>query len=56
VQPDALLLNYKSVVYSFVPDAARGVARVVAEPRLAEAPVDPRCRWRPAPAATGAAR
>jgi len=38
VQPDALLLNYKSVVYSFVPDAARGVARVVAEPRLPEAP------------------
>ena len=38
VQADALLLNYKSVSYSFVPDAARGVALVIAEPRLPEAP------------------
>ena len=38
VQADALLLNYKSVSYSFVPDPARGVAQVIAEPRLPEAP------------------
>ncbi len=35
VQPDALLLNYKSVTYSFVPDVARGVAKVLVEPALA---------------------
>lgn len=33
--PDALLVNYKSLVMSFVPDAAAGVARVSAEPPLA---------------------
>jgi serine-type D-Ala-D-Ala carboxypeptidase/endopeptidase (penicillin-binding protein 4) len=36
VQPDALLLNYKSVIYSFVPEPARGVARVIADPELAD--------------------
>lgn len=36
VQPDALLLNYRSVSYRFVPDAAAGVARVLAEPPLAD--------------------
>ena len=40
VRPDALLLNFKSVSYGFVPDAARGIAVVTAEPRLAEAPAD----------------
>jgi D-alanyl-D-alanine carboxypeptidase/D-alanyl-D-alanine-endopeptidase (penicillin-binding protein 4) len=35
VQPDALLLNYKAVVYTFVPDASRGVAAVAADPPLA---------------------
>jgi len=35
VLPDALLLNYKAVTYSFVPDTARGVARVIADPDLA---------------------
>jgi serine-type D-Ala-D-Ala carboxypeptidase/endopeptidase (penicillin-binding protein 4) len=35
VQPDALLLNFKSVTYSFVPDPARGVALVGADPALA---------------------
>jgi D-alanyl-D-alanine carboxypeptidase/D-alanyl-D-alanine-endopeptidase (penicillin-binding protein 4) len=40
VQPDALLLNYKSVTYRFVPDAARGVARVGAEPVLDGVAVD----------------
>jgi len=40
VQPDALLLNFRSVTYRFVPDAARGVARVAAEPALAGVTVD----------------
>jgi D-alanyl-D-alanine carboxypeptidase/D-alanyl-D-alanine-endopeptidase (penicillin-binding protein 4) len=35
VLPDALLLNYKSVTLSFLPDPAAHVARVVAEPPLA---------------------
>ena len=34
VRADALLLNQKSVTFSFAPDAARGVARVVVEPEL----------------------
>ncbi|WP_119964320.1 D-alanyl-D-alanine carboxypeptidase/D-alanyl-D-alanine endopeptidase [Simplicispira lacusdiani] len=33
--PDALLLNFKSVVMSFVPDPAAGVARVQYDPPLA---------------------
>ncbi|HEX5687747.1 MAG TPA: D-alanyl-D-alanine carboxypeptidase [Ideonella sp.] len=40
VQPDALLLNYKSVSYSFVPEPALGFARVAAEPMLAGVQVD----------------
>lgn len=44
VQPDALLLNFKSVTYTFVPDAERGVARVIAEPRLAGTSVDSEVR------------
>ncbi|HSM20854.1 MAG TPA: D-alanyl-D-alanine carboxypeptidase/D-alanyl-D-alanine-endopeptidase [Rubrivivax sp.] len=40
VRPAALLLNFRSVLYSFVPDAAAGVARVVAEPPLAATVVD----------------
>ena len=40
VQPDALLLNFKSVTYSFVPDAARGVAQVLVDPELAGTQVD----------------
>jgi D-alanyl-D-alanine carboxypeptidase/D-alanyl-D-alanine-endopeptidase (penicillin-binding protein 4) len=35
VQPDALLLNFKSVTLGFVPDAKRRVAHVTAEPPLA---------------------
>ena len=35
VRPAALLFNFKSVSYSFVPDGAAGVARVLAEPALA---------------------
>ena len=41
VQPSALLLNYKSVTYTFVPDAAAGVARVLVEPALAGISVQP---------------
>lgn len=33
--PDALLLNYKSIVMTFVPDRAAGVARIAYEPPLA---------------------
>lgn len=40
VQPDALLLNYKAVSFSFVPEPAEGVARVVAEPVLSGIQVD----------------
>jgi D-alanyl-D-alanine carboxypeptidase/D-alanyl-D-alanine-endopeptidase (penicillin-binding protein 4) len=40
VQPDALLLNQKTVIYSFLPDAALGVARIAAEPPLAGVQVD----------------
>ena len=40
VQPDALLLNLKSVSYSFVPDPAAGIARVAVEPALAGVQVD----------------
>ncbi|HWP19845.1 MAG TPA: D-alanyl-D-alanine carboxypeptidase/D-alanyl-D-alanine-endopeptidase [Burkholderiaceae bacterium] len=40
VQPDALLVNFKSVALAFVPDAARGIARIVAEPPLAGVAID----------------
>lgn len=40
VKPQALLLNYRAVTYTFVPDPAAGVARVLAEPALAGTPVD----------------
>jgi D-alanyl-D-alanine carboxypeptidase/D-alanyl-D-alanine-endopeptidase (penicillin-binding protein 4) len=40
VQPDALLLNFKSVTLGFVPDPARHVARVIAEPPLAGVAAD----------------
>ncbi len=40
VQARALMLNQRTVIYTFVPDAARGVARVVAEPELAGVKVD----------------
>jgi serine-type D-Ala-D-Ala carboxypeptidase/endopeptidase (penicillin-binding protein 4) len=35
VRPAALLFNFRSVFYTFTPDAAAGVARVAAEPPLA---------------------
>jgi len=40
VLPDALLLNFKSVVLSFAPDPEARVARVVSEPPLAGFAVD----------------
>jgi D-alanyl-D-alanine carboxypeptidase/D-alanyl-D-alanine-endopeptidase (penicillin-binding protein 4) len=40
VQPDALLLNFKAVTYTFVPDAARGVAQVLVDPVLAGTQVE----------------
>jgi serine-type D-Ala-D-Ala carboxypeptidase/endopeptidase (penicillin-binding protein 4) len=40
VQPDALLLNFKSVTFTFVPDAARGLAQVLVEPELAGTQVE----------------
>ena len=40
VLPDALLLNFKSVVLSFAPDPEAHVARVVSEPPLAGFAVD----------------
>ena len=44
VQPDALLLNFKAVNYSFVPQPGRGVALVLAEPPLAATHVQPTVR------------
>ncbi len=40
VQPDALLINFKSMMLSFVPDVSRGVARVAMDPPLAHVSVD----------------
>lgn len=40
VQPDALLLNFKSVLLRFRPDVAAGVVRVSSEPVLAGVTVD----------------
>jgi len=40
VGPDALLLNYKSVLLTFTPDPARSIAIVSAEPPLAGVRVD----------------
>ena len=40
VQPDALLLNYKSVLLNFVPAAPRDDVAVVAEPPLAGVRID----------------
>ena len=38
--PDALLVNFKSVILTFQPDTAAGVARVLSEPPLAGLAVD----------------
>ncbi len=40
VQPDALLLNLKSLTVAFLPDAARGVARVASDVALAGVQID----------------
>ncbi len=40
VRPDALLLNYKSQVFTFTPDAGRGIARVSMLPALAGVAAD----------------
>lgn len=40
VLPDALLVNYKSLVFTFLPDAAAGVARVAVEPPMERLQVD----------------
>ena len=40
VRAEALLLNFKSVTYGFVPDPAAGVAQVLVEPPLAGATID----------------
>jgi D-alanyl-D-alanine carboxypeptidase/D-alanyl-D-alanine-endopeptidase (penicillin-binding protein 4) len=40
VRAAALLLNYKAVTYSFVPDTTAGVARVLVEPALTGISVD----------------
>ena len=40
VKPAALLFNFRSVTYSFVPDVAAGVARISVEPPLAGTAVD----------------
>ena len=39
--PDALLVNFKSVILSFRPDPATGVAQVLSEPPLAGLTIDP---------------
>jgi serine-type D-Ala-D-Ala carboxypeptidase/endopeptidase (penicillin-binding protein 4) len=39
-RPAALLLNFRSVGYTFLPDPAAGVARVLVEPTLAGTPVE----------------
>jgi D-alanyl-D-alanine carboxypeptidase/D-alanyl-D-alanine-endopeptidase (penicillin-binding protein 4) len=36
VGPDALLLNFKSVIFTFVPNIERGTAQVIVEPRPAQ--------------------
>jgi D-alanyl-D-alanine carboxypeptidase/D-alanyl-D-alanine-endopeptidase (penicillin-binding protein 4) len=41
VRPDGLLMNFKSVIYRFVPDTARGRVRVQSEPPMAGLEVPP---------------
>ncbi|WKB51898.1 D-alanyl-D-alanine carboxypeptidase/D-alanyl-D-alanine endopeptidase [Eleftheria terrae] len=40
VAPDALLINFKALSLDFVPDPARGVARIAADPPLAGVSID----------------
>ena len=53
VSPDALLLNYKSVVMTFVPDPVAGVARVQYDPPLAGVQLQPTVPLAPATAECG---
>ena len=39
--PDGLLVNFKSLIYTFTPDEAAGVARIAAEPPMAGLTVTP---------------
>ena len=43
--PDALLLNYKSSVMTFVPDAPAGLAHIQYDPPLAGCSARPRWFW-----------
>lgn len=49
VQPRALMLNQRTVSYSFTPDPAAGVARITAEPALAGVRVDASVPLAPGP-------
>ena len=49
-QPDALLLNFRSLTLAFAPQAGRGIAAVNAEPPLAGVKVDPSVALREAAA------
>jgi serine-type D-Ala-D-Ala carboxypeptidase/endopeptidase (penicillin-binding protein 4) len=40
VRADALMLNYKAVVFTFTPDAARGIATISTDPPLAGVRID----------------
>ena len=51
VRPDALMLNYKSVLYGFTPDPAAGLARVSVTPTLAGTVVDRTVPLAPGPCA-----
>jgi D-alanyl-D-alanine carboxypeptidase/D-alanyl-D-alanine-endopeptidase (penicillin-binding protein 4) len=52
VKPDALLLNFKAVSFTFTPDVARGIAIVATEPALAGVRTDTRVPLAAGPAAT----
>jgi D-alanyl-D-alanine carboxypeptidase/D-alanyl-D-alanine-endopeptidase (penicillin-binding protein 4) len=49
VQPDALLVNYKSLVIGFTPDAARGIASIGVDPPLAGLVAEPSVPLAPGP-------
>ena len=49
VRPAALLFNFRAQTYTFVPDAAAGVARVMVEPPLTGSQIDRSVPLRPGP-------
>ena len=51
VKPDALLLNFKAVSFTFTPDPARGIAIITTEPALAGVRTDVRVPLAAGPAA-----